>query len=92
MALISTDRIIRRADVLSAVTADGHVVLDPTSEHYIGLDAVGSEIWERIESAVTVSALCDALGQVFDGDREVIQADTLRFLDRLLDIGLITRL
>ena len=91
MTLISTDRIIRRADVLSAVTADGQVVLDLTSEHYVGLDAVGSAIWERIESAVTVSALCDALGQVFDGDGNVVEADTLRFLDRLLDIGLITR-
>ena len=91
MPLVSTDTIIRRPDVLSAVTADGQVVLDPTSEHYVGLDAVGSAIWERIESPVAVSALCDALGQVFDGDRNVVEADTLRFLDRLLDIGLITR-
>lgn len=88
MTVVPTDRIVRRDDVLAAAMGEEQVLLDPASEHYVGLDAIGSAIWSGIATARPVAALCDDLAAAFAGDRSTIERDTLQFLDRLVDLGL----
>ncbi|QNA84450.1 PqqD family protein [Sphingomonas sp. So64.6b] len=81
---------IKRADgFLAAKVGDGQVLLDIDAGSYIGIDSVGSAIWERIAEPVTVVALRDALIDAYQGDPTVIEADLLAFVDRLAGMKMI---
>lgn len=83
MSLDPSATIVRSADTV-ATEVDGEIVLiDIDAGKYFGMDAVGSEIWRRLESPVRVDALCAALVAHFDGDAAVIEGETLAFLDKL---------
>ena len=48
-------------------------------------NAVGSEIWRRLEEPKSVEALTTELKAHFDGDPDTIERETLDFLDKLSD-------
>jgi len=84
--------VVRRKEVLVASLSDGQVLLDPESQNYVGLDQVGSAIWKRIDARTSVTLLCEELTQMFEGDPRTIEADTLRFLNRLIELNLAQKL
>jgi hypothetical protein len=62
---------------------DEVVILSVERGSYFGLDEIGSEIWQRLESPIRVEALCDALVAKYDADRSTIERDVLALLERL---------
>ena len=87
---ISLDaEVVRKDDCLGAAVGDEQVLLDVERGVYIGLNPIGSDIWQRIERPVRVSALCAALSQAFEGDPAQIETDVVAFLGTLLEQGLI---
>ncbi|MBF0375281.1 MAG: PqqD family protein, partial [Alphaproteobacteria bacterium] len=52
---------------------------------YCGLDAIGSDIWRRLEQPIRVDALCADLARDYDAPDETIAADVLALLARLLE-------
>ncbi len=60
------------------------VMLDVATGSYISLDHVASEIWRLIETPLDVGSLVDRLCLKYHGDRSVIEADAMRFLNRAI--------
>jgi hypothetical protein len=73
-----------------AAEVDGQVVVMGMSQgKYVGLDAIATNVWHRLERTPTVSELCDGLAQEFEGDPVVIGQDVVELLTRLHALGLI---
>jgi hypothetical protein len=91
MTGISPDaRVRRRDDLLANDLSDTEIVmLDVAESSYYGLKDVGKAIWDLLEQPVTVSALCDRLGEQFEVDPETCRVETVAFLERLSERGLI---
>lgn len=71
--------IVRRQGYwLSGKVGDELVIMNPEEEHYIGLNDVGARIWELIETAVDVDALCVQLEREFEVTLDVAQAEPHR--------------
>ncbi|MEI6385672.1 MAG: PqqD family protein [Spirochaetota bacterium] len=87
ISLAST--VSRSEDHLSAEIDNELVLMDIEHGNYYGLDAIGTDIWRRLDGQVVVSDLCIALGEEYDADAETIQRDVLVLLKRLIAEGLI---
>jgi hypothetical protein len=87
---LTPDAIVqRRRDALAADVGGELVLMSLEHGKYYGLDAIGAEIWKRIELPVTVRDLCAALVVRYAGDPAVIERDVVILLDRLADQGLL---
>jgi hypothetical protein len=74
----------RTASVLTAEVDKQIVMMDVESGRYLGLDDIGSVIWQRLETPRSFGELIDGLVADYDADRSVI-ADDVRTL--LLDMA-----
>jgi hypothetical protein len=89
MAFASNARLVRAPEII-ATEVDGELVLMSIEDgKYFGLDAIGSEIWRRLEDPKSVEALTGELQGHFDGDPATIERETLDFLDKLSDHKLV---
>ena len=77
-------------DPISAAVDEEIVILSVERGTYYGLDDIGSEIWQRLETPVRVDSLCDALAKKYEGDRATSERDVLQLLESLAADGLIT--
>ncbi len=68
---------------------DELVVLDINGANYVGFDAIGRRIWERIAAPTRVDLLCNDLSTQFSGTAPQIQQDVIAFLNELAVGGLI---
>ncbi len=63
---------------------DGEVVmLSLKNGEYYGMDAVGTRIWELLESPLSFASLVDNLLKEFEVSREECEADTRDYLETL---------
>ena len=82
--LIFLDTLIVRTDsVITAGMGDEIVMMSMERSCYYGLDAIGSKIWDRIETPIRVCDLCQGLLGDFEVEREQCQIDVLAFLNEL---------
>lgn len=65
------------------------IVLDLNRGVYFGLNVVGSRIWELLQAAITVRAVCDRLEHEFAVERPALERDVVGLVRRLLDKGLV---
>jgi hypothetical protein len=72
--------ISRSTGLLVAPVHDETVMMDVEKGHYYGLDDIGTEIWRRLESPRTFSALVDSLAADYDADPTVIAEDVRKLL------------
>lgn len=81
--------IVVRGDVV-ADEIDGEVVMASLEQgDYFGLNTVGSYIWELLEQPRSVAALCEAVLETFEVDRETCEGHVLAFLTELADEKLV---
>jgi hypothetical protein len=66
------------------------VILAPSGDQVLSLNAVGSFIWQQIDGAHTVRDIVDVLCDEYEVARDQAEADVAQFLDQLADHGLIT--
>jgi hypothetical protein len=83
---LSSQAVVQRSSTLLAAELDGETML-LSIEHgrYYGLDAVGGDIWRRLETPISVGDLCAALRDVYEADPMVIEREVLELLNRLRD-------
>lgn len=86
MSILAKNSFIRRNPELVSSNLDGEtVMMSIENGEYFGLDSVGSRIWELLETPITVANLVDILVDEFEVSREECEADTIDFLNKLLD-------
>lgn len=88
---VSLSSLVQWSNDQIAATVDREIViLSVERGSYYGLDDIGSEIWQKMESPVRVEALCEALAAKYDADRGTIEHDVLALLDKLAAEGLVS--
>lgn len=82
---------ITYSDSVFAQEVDGEMVLlDMESEHYFGLDAVGSTIWQTIEAENgMLDRVFEVLLELYDVEEDVLRRDLLAFVEKLAGSGLV---
>lgn len=80
----------RNSEILHApVSADEAVMMSVTSGRYYGVNAVGTRIWELLETPKTVAELCTQINTEFDVDPKTCEAAVLKFIGDLVDNGVV---
>ena len=75
---------------LSSCDLEGEaVILSLKSGEYFGLNGVGSRIWELVRQPTTVRDIREAIVAEFDVDSDRCQRDLLKWLEEMVDEGLI---
>ena len=66
------------------------VFLDLETEHYFGLDQVGTDILRRMSAGSTLGETVDELVEIYDVDADTLASDIEALLVELADHGLLT--
>lgn len=66
------------------------VLLDLVSEHYFGLDPVGTRIWTLLGKDDRLQGVCDILCAEYEAPPSRIADDLLTLIRELADAGLVT--
>lgn len=69
---------------------DESVLLDLASENYLGLDEVGTRIWQFIDDGETMRSVVATMLDEYDTNEETLVGDLDEFLNDLQAQGLIT--
>ena len=89
MAHSFSSRVSVAQDVLFRIVGEEAVLLNLKTELYLGLDVVGTRMWNVLVEASSIQAAYDALLQEYEVDPEQLRKDLNEFLDKLLEQGLI---
>lgn len=83
--MITLESIVRRSDeqLLASSMADETVMMNVETGDYLGLNAVGTAIWNALESFIVVKNICEQLEAEFEVDAATCEQETLRFLAKL---------
>jgi Coenzyme PQQ synthesis protein D (PqqD) len=65
------------------------VVLGISAGAYFDFNQVGAEIWSMLDRPRSVAAICQMLLETHDVDVEVMRQDVVKFLQTLIDHGLV---
>ena len=81
---------VRAVDHQTSAEVDGeNVILDLEDGVYYGLNAVGTQVWNRIQDPTTVGEIVDDLTAEYDVDYERCFDDVVSLLEDLAENGLI---
>lgn len=83
-------RVVAPPDTLVRIVDGESVLLSLRTEHYYGLDDVGTRFWSCLTSAPTIAAACDILAAEFEAPLETIRRDVREFVAALEKRGLAT--
>lgn len=87
---IDLEHYISRAEGKLSTELDGEtVILDMESGQYVGLDIIGTRIWDLIENKISVQGLVEVLVEEYDVERHDCLQDVQHFLSELAGNGLI---
>lgn len=84
-----TTRLRRAADVLATEVDGEMVMMDVEKGLYFGLDAIGTDVWKRLEAPATAGELAAALSRDYDAEADAIERDVLDLLASLAEQGLV---
>jgi hypothetical protein len=77
-------------DVISQEVSGETVLLDLESEHYFGLDEVGTRIWQLARETDDLKAIYQTLLAEYDVPENRLQQDLDNLLAEISGLGLIT--
>jgi hypothetical protein len=90
MPLTPESRLVRSEDILHApLGADEAVMMSVEAGRYYSLNAVGSRVWELLETPKSVGELCAQICEEFVVDAPICEAELLRFAGDLIHNGIL---
>jgi hypothetical protein len=89
MAISFTERVTVAPDVLFRVLGDEGVLVNLTTGRYLGLDVVGTRMWNVLTTATSVQTAVEELLQEYEVEPARLRADVEEFIDQLLGQKLI---
>ncbi len=83
-AMVDLSSVVVQSKEILASDIDGEIVM-MSIEHgtYSGLDAIGSEIWNLLESPRRVSEICKIMRERYDVEQKQCEEDVLAYLNGL---------
>ena len=84
-----TSHVTVAPDVLFRFVGGETVLLHLKTEMYLGLDTVGTRMWDMLTHASSIQTAYDALLQEYDVEPARLRQDLDAFLEKLLTQGLI---
>lgn len=60
------------------------VLMDIHNGQYIGLNAIGSAIWEKLEQPVPIHQIIEALTKEYAVNIQICEQETLLFLEKMM--------
>jgi len=79
----------RRPDLLWRRSLDAVLVLPLDADEALTLAGTGPEVWDLLESPISLTDLTAELAARHDADRTVVEADVAALLDRLAVAGVV---
>ena len=77
-------------DILFSQKVDDEVViLDTASEEYFGLDEIGAVIWQHLHEHGSLYRAYTSMQEQYEVDAKQLEADICRFVQELVDAGLV---
>lgn len=76
-------------DILFSAIGNEIVLMSVQTGKYYGLDPIGADIWLRMQSPISVAALCAGLSDAYDAPINEISQDVIDLLGRLSAEGLV---
>lgn len=80
---------MKKSNITQAEINEEMVMMDMTTGNYFGLDAVGSRIWELIDTTTSPEDIVATLVSEFDVQEDICKNDVEKFLQNLLKHKLI---
>lgn len=74
---------------VSCELAGDTVILDMGSDRYFALDAIGTQIWNWLQTPCTLASLCERLMEEYEVTPDQCRADVAVLLDQLAQHGLV---
>lgn len=89
MTTIGNSRISVPSDTLVNILGGESVLLSLKSQHYYGLDEVGTRIWNVLTTTPSVEAAYETLLEEYEVEPEILRHDLYDLLGRLAEQGLV---
>jgi hypothetical protein len=89
MAISFSARVSVAPDVLFRLVGEEGVLVNLTTERYLGLNTVGTRMWSVLSSAPAVQAAYDELLQEYEVTPVQLRADLEEFIEQLIGQKLI---
>lgn len=88
---ITPDTIVVRNDgqYITSTVGDEIVMMDMEKGNYIGINSVGSAIWEMIAEPKKVSEISGRLMELYDVEKEQCESQTLAYLEKINELGML---
>ena len=77
--------------LFSQVVDEEMVILDTISQQYFGLDETGAVIWQHLSEHGSLQKAYEAMCEIYDVDAKQLEADICRFVQELVDAGLVEK-
>ena len=77
-------------EVISQEVSGETVLLDLDSEHYFGLDEIGTRIWQLIRESGDLRIIYSTLLEEYEVEEERLRTDLDALLGEITDLGLVT--
>lgn len=88
--MVDDDTVLQRRPEPLTAQVDGETVMfHPDEGSYFALGAVGTRVWALLDDPVSLAALIQRLQGEFDVEEATCRGDVLKFVDELIDSGLI---
>ena len=82
-------RVISAPDVVFQTVGDEAILLNMKTSLYLGLNPVGTRMWQTLTAAESVQAAFDSLLAEFDVPEQQLRRDLEEFLEKLNEYALI---
>ena len=88
--ITNASKITPAPHAVSCELAGETVILDMGTDRYFALSAIGTQIWNWLQTPCTLGSLCDRLVEEYDVAPEQCQAEVSALLEQLAQQGLVT--
>jgi hypothetical protein len=88
---ITLESVISRneSNFLANPVGDEIIILNMETGDYLGLNQVGSDIWDLLEAPITVQKIIDKLIDRYAVDNQTSQKETMEYIDKINRLGLL---
>jgi Coenzyme PQQ synthesis protein D (PqqD) len=88
---ITLESVISRneSNFLANPVGEEIIILNMETGDYLGLNQVGSDIWDLLETPTTVQKIIDQLIDRYAVDKDTCQTETMEYVDKINSLGLL---